>query len=77
MGLGALAGNWTDNERGRKLNDEARANFFKAIKDAEPARIKELAKKSKKKLKKYIKKMEGYGCHQEADLARKATKKKK
>ena len=78
MGLGIYDERWDwDNEAGRKKNEETKARFFKAIEDAKPARIEELAKKSKKKLKKYIKKMEGYGCHQEADLARKALKRKR
>ena len=64
------------NETGRKANKENKRKFFKAIKDAEPGRIKALAKKSKKALEEYIEEMEGYGCHEEADLARKALKRR-
>ena len=62
---------------GRERNERTRARFFQAIKDAEPERIKSLAKQySKPELAKYISDMERHGCHQEAGLAREAMKSK-
>jgi len=63
---------------GRRILDQTRRDFFQAIEDARPQRIKDAIDTfSTKELKREIKEMERCGCHGQAEEYREALRRKK
>lgn len=65
-------------EDGRAINDRTRREFFQAIADARPQRIKNAMRTfSCKQLEKEILKMERYGCYGQAEEYEEALRRKR